>query len=195
MDKIEEWKEHHQPFELNYHQTSGRNFHDNDEVFLPYWENVLEWAELKNFKRGLDIGCGPRSPLMKFKTSSEVHCLDPLLDKYKEFTSEDWWKNVATHAVPAETFQEDLVGLFDLVWSWNVLDHTYEWKLILSNCSKYLKTGGKFVLGVDIGKVPTIGHPGITESEFWVEIDKLFRIEKESRDFSERTVCLILRVL
>ena len=195
MNNLEEWKEQHQPFELSYHQTSGRNFHDNDEVFLSYWEKVLDWAEVKSFSKGLDIGCGPRSPLMKFKNSSEVHCLDPLLDKYKEFTPKEWWKNVHTYSVPAESFQKELADSFDLAWTWNVLDHTFDWKQILANCAVYLKKGGKLVLGVDIGKTPTIGHPGIDEKEFWIAISQLFVVEKEVRNFSERSVGLVLRAL
>lgn len=190
MDNTD-WVKIHQPFELNYHTTAGRRFHEDDHIFSHYWEEVMEWAQLPEVENGLDVGCGPRSVLGWSALCQHTYAIEPLSDAYKQFTRPEWWHNVTLYAQPAEKLVPELVDTMDIVWCWNVLDHTYDAFQILYNLAKYLKRTGVFVLATDI-RPPSVGHPGFSKDAFYEMLLKHFTIQRERADFSERDICLIL---
>ena len=181
----ENWKIQSQPYELEYHKTKGINWCSSNDKFNEYWNNIKNWiGEVKGDV--LDIGCGPRPPF-------EGYYIEPLANKYKEITPKDWWNNRQGYSMPAEDYTDRLFNM-DYVICWNVLDHTYNWKNILENVKKYLKSEGKFILATDL-RAPALGHPGFDNDEFFKYIKDNFEIIKEERNFSERGVCFILKKL
>lgn len=178
---MNEWKEKHQTFELDYHKTQGKEF--NHTRHIEYWKNITNWIGIKDYGRTLDIGCGSRPPFKEY--ARDLTVIEPLADEYKKIGELEWWQGIDVHAKPAEEYLN--IGQFDTVICWNCLDHTYDWKKILENIDKYAK--GKIIIAVDF-KNPHIGHPGINKEVFkeWVDTKKIIKAEQ----FSERDLALIL---
>lgn len=179
---IGEWKEIHQPYELNYHKVAGVKWCSNEEQFQTFWDKIKKFIEPKG--RVLDIGCGPRPP---FKGT----CIEPLGDEYKKISPKEWWEDIELICKPAEEFIPELEGQFDTVISWNCLDHTYNWREIIKNMRRYVKDDGIIAIATDM-REPMLGHPSFKKEDFWSEINKM-KIVHLKNNFQEREVALVLK--
>lgn len=188
MKTLDDWKNVHQPFELDYHATKGIAWCSDESRFHSYWAHILEFAGISGDEIALDIGCGPRPPLQDHVRHLTV--IEPLAEEYQALTPPEWWEGIDVHSTPAE--KKLKLGTFDLVLCWNCLDHTHDWKGILKNVHTYLKDDGVFILATDT-KPPCIGHPSFPYEELLAEIGKYFRTEKEVHNFSERDHAFVLR--
>jgi hypothetical protein len=199
-EKYLEWSDTHQPFELRFHQ--GENYRWNDATFFGQWEEVFgRFLELKpdQFGQGkvlLDVGCGSRPVLDWFRSPCEKHFLDPLLAQYTQIEKmRPYWdrKPAATlHSQPAEKACEALLGKCDFVNCWNVLDHTYDWRLILNNLRDYAKPGAIVCLGTDFQSHGD-GHPGIEDRKYFDDfIAAHFSVAKTATNYVHREVALKL---
>lgn len=178
---MSEWKEIHQPYELNYHLSQGIKWCSDDSVFLPFWNNIKEFIQPKG--EVLDIGSGPR-PAFEGST-----CIDPLIEEYKKATPESWWNGITGISGQAEKV---IVGhLFGTVVIWNCLDHTESWKTVLHNALSQLKPEGKLAIGVDF-KLPHVGHPGVPKEQFFEAISSLKELDRRE-NFQERDLAIILQ--
>lgn len=146
------------------------------EAELAYWrEQAAAQGELKNEhyerlftamfgvsrehyegKRVLDVGCGPRGSLEWADVVAERVGLDPLVDDYRTLGIDR--HAMAYVAAPAERmpFPD---GHFDVVTSLNSLDHVDDLQASLAEIARVLRTGGDFLLEVEIGHEATATEP------------------------------------
>ena len=113
----------------------------------------------KSFYRGkkiVDIGCGPRGSL-EWATDTEI-CIgiDPLAREYRSLGTRR--HNMQYIACGAETlpFANET---FDVVSSFNSLDHVDDLDKVISEIVRVLRTQGHFLLVTDIHPHPTLLEP------------------------------------
>ena len=118
-------------------------------------------------KRVLDIGCGPRGSLEWAYMAAERVGLDPLANRYiEELGAGDHamtYVNAASERIP---FPD---GHFDIVCSFNSLDHVDALDATISEICRVLAPGGLFLLIVEVNHEPTACEP-ITFS--WDIVDR-----------------------
>ena len=100
----------------------------------------------------LDVGCGVTSVLEGWP-SVDVVAIDPLLAEYHAKMPEiallgrvgncDYRSCLLEHVL-----EED----FDIAWSYNVIDHTPDWRGIIEHMYRVLKPGGLLLLAVDVAE-------------------------------------------
>jgi len=113
--------------------------------------------------RILDIGCGPRGSLEWADMALERVGLDPLVDRYRALGIDDHRMSYCHAAVEAIPYNTDH---FDRVMSFNSLDHVDNLLQALSEISRVIKSGGMFLLIVEVNHAPTPTEPvEITETE------------------------------
>ncbi len=121
-------------------------------------------------KRVLDIGCGPRGSLEWANMAADCVGLDPLADSYKELRTKP--HRMKYVAAPAELmpFGDEY---FDVVSSFNSLDHVDDLEVSLTEIGRVLKPGGLFLLLTDVNHRPTVCEP---LSYTWDVIDRVSRL-------------------
>ncbi len=199
-EKFQVWKKTHQPFELRFHQ--GANYRWNDQTFFGQWDEVF--GRFMGLARDsfdsphilLDVGCGSRPVLDWFAPPCEKHFLDPLLAQYRQIEQmQPYWQGKPErilHSQPAEQPCEALLGKCDFVNCWNVLDHTYDWRLILNNLRDYARPGALVCLGTDFQSHGD-GHPGIEDRNYFEAfIARHFQVVKTATNYVHRELALKL---
>jgi SAM-dependent methyltransferase len=107
-------------------------------------------------KRILDIGCGPRGSLEWASEAAERIGLDPLASEYLKMGAD---KHAMKYVdMPAErmTFSNDY---FDVVCSFNSLDHVDDLQATVAEIKRVLKPKGTFLLIVEVDHPPTPCEP------------------------------------
>lgn len=107
-------------------------------------------------KRILDIGCGPRGSLEWADMAEERVGLDPLAAEYLRLgTARHAMRYVAgvCEAIPAPD------GAFDVVASFNSLDHVDDLARSLAEIARVTRPGGWFLLLSDVDHAPTVCEP------------------------------------
>jgi ubiquinone/menaquinone biosynthesis C-methylase UbiE len=109
-------------------------------------------------KRILDVGCGPRGSLEWATHAAERVGIDVLAERYRRFGTD-------RHAMRyVEAGAEDMPfddGYFDVVTSFNSLDHVVDVRRSLREMARVLAPGGTMVLVVDIHRRPTVAEPQV----------------------------------
>lgn len=124
-------------------------------------------------KHMLDIGCGPRGSLEWASSAAERVGLDPLVDAYRELGIDD--QQMTYVEAPAESIPFG-DGHFDVVSSFNSLDHVDDLDATIAEIKRVLRPGGTFLLITDVNHDPTPTEP----IEFsWDVVDR-FAPELES---------------
>ncbi len=119
-------------------------------------------------KKILDIGCGPRGSLEWCNNSDIAIGLDPLADKYKELNSNfSVMKLVKANAefIPFKDFA------FDIVTSFNSLDHVDEVDKTIFEIKRVTKKGGLFLLITDCCHKATLTEP---QNFGWEIVEKFY---------------------
>lgn len=107
-------------------------------------------------KKILDIGCGPRGSLEWADMASERVGLDPLADSYRALGID---RHKMTYvASPAERIPFG-DGYFDVVCSFNSLDHVNDLNQTVSEIIRVVAPGGLFLLLTDVNHDPTPCEP------------------------------------
>lgn len=117
----------------------------------------------------LDIGCGPRGSLEWADMAMERIGLDPLVDDYLKLGAKNH-KMTYVKAYSENLPFED--NHFDVICSFNSLDHVEDVKKTTQEISRTLKSGGIFLLIVDIHNYPTPTEP---QSLKWDILDSHFK--------------------
>ncbi len=107
-------------------------------------------------KRVLDIGCGPRGSLEWADVAERRVGLDPLADRYRELGADRHameYVNAPSERMP---FDDDE---FDIVCSFNSLDHVGDVDRTIAEIKRVLRPGGSFLLLVEINHSPTACEP------------------------------------
>lgn len=107
-------------------------------------------------KRILDIGCGPRGSLEWASMAAERVGVDPLADDYLAL-------GAAAHemtyvATGAEHIPFD-DGHFDIICSFNSIDHVDDLDATIAEIKRLLRIGGLFLLLTDVHDEPTPQEP------------------------------------
>jgi len=151
--------------ELNsrhYHAFFTSNFNLNNEFYIN--------------KKILDIGCGPRGSLEWADMASERIGLDCLADEYLKLGSD---KHDMTYInAPAEKipFKEEY---FDVISSFNSLDHVDDIDTTITEIKRVLKPKGLFLLITDVNHEPTVTEPLTLSWEIVNDFEPEFEIIEE----------------
>lgn len=107
-------------------------------------------------KRVLDLGCGPRGSLEWASMAAERVGLDPLVDSYRALGIERHAMRYV--AAPAEEipFPD---GHFDVVSSFNSLDHVDDLDRTVGEIARVTAAGGLFLLITEVDHPPTVCEP------------------------------------
>lgn len=107
-------------------------------------------------KTMLDVGCGPRGSLEWAGNAAERVGLDPLADKYRVLGGRSHAMRYVKGAAESIPFPDDH---FDIVSSFNSLDHVDDLDPAVHEICRVVKPGGLFLLLTDVNHEPTITEP------------------------------------
>jgi len=107
-------------------------------------------------KRILDIGCGPCGSLEWADMAAERVGLDPLVPKYMKLGANKHKMTYAAAPSEAIPFPDEH---FDVVCSFNSLDHVANLERTLAEIRRVTRTGGLFLLITEVGHPPTACEP------------------------------------
>lgn len=119
-----------------------------------------------NDRHILDIGCGPRGSLEWADMASERVGLDPLVDEYKALGIDQpkmTYVKAGSENIP---FPD---GHFDIVTSFNSLDHVDDLSATIAEITRVTASSGLLLLISDVGHNPTLTEP---VSFSWDVIDR-----------------------
>ena len=121
---------------------------------------------------GLDVGCGPISV---FESSDKnIIAVDVLINRYGEIvdlSDKIKYINIVDENLPFDD------SLFDYVWCHNVIDHTPDEPLLMSEMIRVLRPGGIFYFHVYLSKEKN-GHYSIWNKER-IEAIPLIRLQEK----------------
>ncbi|HUT04472.1 MAG TPA: class I SAM-dependent methyltransferase [bacterium] len=107
-------------------------------------------------KKVLDIGCGPRGSLEWADMASERVGLDPLADSYRALGIDRHKMTYVASGAEQIPFGD---GYFDVVCSFNSLDHVDDLDRTVGEIIRVLAPGGLFLLLTDVNHDPTACEP------------------------------------
>jgi SAM-dependent methyltransferase len=145
-EELEFWKERY--------REEGRLGHTHFEQFYTTAFHLSrQWYENK---RVLDIGCGPRGSLEWADMASERVGLDPLADEYLNLGANLHKMSYVRAPSDDIPFPDDY---FDVVTSFNSLDHVDNLEKTIAEIVRVTKEGGSFLLIVEVNHPPTPTEP------------------------------------
>jgi ubiquinone/menaquinone biosynthesis C-methylase UbiE len=157
-------------FELAYWKgvriLKGKLSHDHYEFFFTEYFGIS--SSYYQDKVILDIGCGPRGSLEWAHMTKKRIGLDPLADKYMKMGADKHKMEYVKAYVEHMPFPDDH---FDVITSFNSLDHVADLQQACQEIIRVLKPGGRFLLAVDIHQYPTLTEP---QTISWELIEKYF---------------------
>lgn len=107
-------------------------------------------------KKILDIGCGPRGSLEWAQMASERIGLDPLAASYLKLGAKEHDMTYVTATSDRIPFVNEY---FDVVTSFNSLDHVDDLNKTITEIARVTKPGGYFLLISDVNHDPTPCEP------------------------------------
>lgn len=123
-------------------------------------------------KRVLDVGCGPRRRLEWATMAYERVGLDPLAGRYRELLGEDAGHGISYATGVAERMPFDDAS-FDVITSFNSLDHVQDVKRAAAEIKRVLRPGGTLLLMTELAHRPRLMEP----QDFSWEVIRLFEPE------------------
>lgn len=163
---------------------------DHFEYF--YTEHFGLDPEFYEGKRILDVGSGPRDPLNWATMATEAVGLDPLMADYEsqDITGDSTMTRIAGRA-------EDVPfpdSHFDVVTSFNSLDHVDDVSASIREIKRVTRPGGLFLLITDVNHEPTVTEPVSYEWDVVEEFTPEFELlDRDCREKSEETVYSSIR--
>lgn len=136
------------------HREEGVLDHSHYEQFYTSIFGLTQ--ETYDGKRILDIGCGPRGSLEWANRAAERIGLDPLAKEYQKLGTNKHqmtYVNARSDKIP---FPD---GYFDVVASFNSLDHVDQLARTIQEIIRVTRKGGVFLLIVEINHPPTQTEP------------------------------------
>ncbi len=146
---------HHEEYAFwrNLHRTEGLANGHFEYVFTHVFGLGADWFA---GKRMLDIGCGPTGSLEWATMAAERVGLDPLVDNYRSLGIEGHamqYVNAPSENIPFPT------AYFDVVSSFNSLDHVDELEQTVDEIKRVVTAGGTLLIIVEVNHPPTIAEP------------------------------------
>ena len=121
-------------------------------------------------KKVLDIGCGPRGSLEWADTAAIRIGLDPLAESYRVLGADRHKMTYVAASSDAMPFPD---GHFDVVCSFNSLDHVDDLQATIQEIRRVTAKGALFLLLTDVNHPPTVCEP---VSFSWDIVDKLCQV-------------------
>lgn len=145
--------------ELDYWRS--RRSEGDLEAGVPFYEWVFtaHFGLDRGFYRGkrlLDVGCGPRGSLEWADVALERVGVDPLADEYAALRSRPHAMTYVAARAERMPFGD---GRFDVVSTFNSLDHVDDVHAALREMGRVARPGGTLLLLVDIDHEPTVNEP------------------------------------
>jgi SAM-dependent methyltransferase len=125
--------------------------------------------EFYDGKRLLDVGCGPRGSLEWADHAAERVGLDPLANEYKRLHSREHAMTYVEAGMESIPFPD---AHFDVVSSFNSLDHVDDLDAAVGEITRITKPGGLLLLLTDVNHAPTPTEP---QSYSWDVLDRFTR--------------------
>lgn len=174
----------------------------NDLMFYEFFnnskENWINFTKHINDKVCLDIGPCILSPLVSWDIASKRYLIEPLYKRVYEWQLNNLGKSVFEDLIcyghAAEIPIPELIGKVNgAILCRNILDHTPNWKSILSLISRYATKDCRFLLWTDLDHKGNadIGHYDITKDiEYFKNLIKNlgFKIVREYQDLHRDTI-------
>ena len=107
-------------------------------------------------KRILDIGCGPRGSLEWANGATLRIGVDPLAEAYRKLGTEQHAMQYVACGAEDLPFHD---GAFDVVCSFNSLDHVDDLDRVIAEIIRVLAEDGTFLLITEIHRNPTVMEP------------------------------------
>jgi len=145
-------------WELAYWQRRKRKErHLKNDHYQQHYTDLfgLTTEDYRN-KKVLDIGCGPRGSLEWADVAAERYGLDPLANEYLKLGAGKHKMSYVSAPSEAIPFAD---GYFDIVASFNSLDHVDDLDRTSAEIGRVTKPGGRFLLVVEINHPPTPTEP------------------------------------
>jgi ubiquinone/menaquinone biosynthesis C-methylase UbiE len=117
-------------------------------------------------KRLLDAGCGPRGSLEWADHAAERVGLDPLANEYKRLHSREHAMTYVDAGMESIPFPD---AHFDVVSTFNSLDHVDDLDAAVAEITRIAKPGGLLLLLTDVNHAPTPTEP---QSYSWDVLDR-----------------------
>ena len=145
-------------YEMSYWKSRKKAEGDlSNTHYIKYFTKHFDLSEeFYNSKKILDVGCGPRGSLEWANNALERVGLDPLVDRYKELGILEHkmkYVNSGSESIPFED------NYFDVVSSFNSLDHVDDLDKTIKEIKRVVKKGGLFLLLSDVNHKPTESEP------------------------------------
>jgi ubiquinone/menaquinone biosynthesis C-methylase UbiE len=121
-------------------------------------------------KKVLDIGCGPRGSLEWADMAAIRIGLDPLAASYQALGTDRHQMSYVAASSDAMPFPK---GHFDVVCSFNSLDHVDDLEGTIREIQRVTADGGLFLLLTDVNHPPTVCEP---VSFSWDIVDRLRQV-------------------
>lgn len=168
-------------FELSYWKIvkllSKKKLNENSHYKYFYTSNFSIPEEYYNDKTILDIGCGPRGSLEWAEGARERVGLDPLADQYIKMGAKNHKMTYVKAYVENIPFPDNY---FDIICSFNSLDHVDDIQVACNEIKRTLKKNGLFLLMVDIHTLPTLTEPQTMNWNFVSDYFPEFEILEEN---------------
>jgi ubiquinone/menaquinone biosynthesis C-methylase UbiE len=121
-----------------------------------YTEHFGLGLEFYNDKKIIDIGCGPRGSLEWADMAAERYGLDPLAYSYLALGAGRQKMKYIASGSETIPFPD---GYFDVLCSFNSLDHVDDLDRTIAEIGRVIKSGGTFLLLTDLNHDPTDCEP------------------------------------
>jgi len=145
--KISAWQSV-QKHELQYHLRKQQEQHRKYK--LQYWRQLLEQIDphisITENSRILEVGCGC-CPLLLAIEQGNLVGVDPLMDHYLEHF--DYLHEAKPKWISAAAEELEFSEPFDIIFSINALDHTYDPNQTVRKLDAILAPGGYLVLSLN----------------------------------------------
>jgi ubiquinone/menaquinone biosynthesis C-methylase UbiE len=147
--------------------------HHYEQYYTTYFGLSLDFYK---DKKVLDIGCGPRGSLEWATMAKECVGIDPLAEKYLKMGANAQKMRYVQGEAEAMPFENDY---FDVVASFNSLDHVDNVQRAIEELVRVLKKDGLFLFIADIHEQPTVTEPSAFSWDIMKTLSNYFFILEE----------------
>lgn len=166
-----------------------RNLRERASGRTPFPAHLANYLAKDRVTRILDVGAGPHSVIGLSNAPSpiELVAIDPLADSYNEMLMQQGITPV-TRAIrgEAERLHEYNLGKFDLIFSRNALDHSYDPLAAIDSMLHVLAKGGAIHLEGSVNEGERQSYSGLHQWNFEPQEDGDLVVWREGTSISIR---------